>query len=176
MPLNLGGLLQQCLGALRPANQADHFERVAQNTAPEQLSRGLKAMFDSDQTPAFGQMAAQLFGRANPEQQAGMLNQLLIGAGPALGSLLGSEHGAGLSGVLSQFLQRGAGEGALSPEQAAQLTPQQVQAIAEHAEMYSPGIVDAMSGFCARNPGLVTALGGAALKIALAKIADSAHA
>jgi hypothetical protein len=176
MNLNFGGLLQQFLGGNQAPDAIDHFERVAQEATPDQLSQGLTAMFNSDQTPAFGQMAAQLFGQANPEQQAGMFNQLLIGAAPALGSLLGSEQGAGLGGVLSQFIQRGGGEGALSPEQAAQLTPAQVQAIAEHAEVHSPGIIEVMSRFYAQHPGLVKTLGSAALTIALAKIAERARA
>jgi len=176
MNLNLGGLLQQFLGGAQSPDPADHFERVAQSATPEALSQGLMAMFNSDQTPAFGQMAAQLFGQANADQQAGMLNQLLISAGPALGSLLGSEQGAGLGGVLSQFIQRGGGDGALSPEQAAQLTPQQVQVIAEHAEVHSPGIIESMSRFYAQHPGLVKTVGGAALTIALAKIAEHARA
>ena len=38
-------------------------------------------MFHSDQTPSFGQSASQLFGQANSNQQAGMLNQLIAGMG-----------------------------------------------------------------------------------------------
>ena len=45
--------------------------------------------------------------------------------------------------------------------------------IATHAEQHSPGIIDKMSGFYAQHPGLIKTLGGAALTIALAKMAES---
>ena len=130
-------------------------------------------MFKSNQTPAFGQMAGQLFGQANPSQQAGMLNQMLGSMGPGvLASLLGGAGGAGLSGILGQ-LSGGAKPVALTPEQASTFTPAQVQDIAHHAEQNSPGLVDKMSAFYAEHPGLVKTLGGAALAIALAKMAEN---
>ena len=128
-------------------------------------------MFHSDQTPAFGQMAGQLFGQANPNQQAGMLNQMLSGMGPGvLSSLLGGAGGAALAGVLGQS---GNANNSITPEQASQLTPDQVQQIANHAQQNNPGIVEHMSDFYAQHSGLIKTLGGAALAVALAKIADS---
>jgi hypothetical protein len=91
MAFDLGNLLQQYLGgAAAPSQQAEeHFDQASQNAAPDVLSAGLAAMFRSNDTPAFGQMAGQLFGQANAGQQAGMLNQLIAGMGPAvLASLL----------------------------------------------------------------------------------------
>ena len=184
MSFDLGGLLSQFVGggnAASTANAPDHFHQVAQNASPELVSQGLSAMFKSDKTPAFGQMAGQLFGQANPTQQAGMLNQMLGSMGPGvLTSLLGGAGGAALSGVLGQFIGGGDGGGgggakpaALTPEQASKLTPAQVQDIAHHAEQTSPGIVDKLSAFYADHPGLVKTLGGAALAIALAKMADN---
>ena len=41
------------------------------------LAEGLK----SSETPAFGQLASQLFGNSNPDQKAGLLNTLLATAG-----------------------------------------------------------------------------------------------
>ena len=38
-------------------------------------------MFHSDQAPSLVHGASQLFGQANPNQQAGMLNQLIAGMG-----------------------------------------------------------------------------------------------
>jgi hypothetical protein len=90
---------------------------------------------ESDQTPAFGQMAGQLFGQANPNQQAGMLNQMLSSMGPSvLASLAAGAGGGALSGILGRLTQGGAMPAAVTPEQASQLTPEQVQAIATHAE------------------------------------------
>jgi hypothetical protein len=176
MGFDLGSLLSQFAGGGAAASP-DHFEQVAQNASPDLLSQGLSAMFRSDKTPPFGEMAGQLFDRANPNQQAGMLNQLLGSMGPTvLASLLGGAGGGALSGILGQLTHSGGGPVAVTPEQASQLTPEQVQQIASHAEQHSPGIIDKMSGFYAEHPGLVKTLGSAALTIALAKMAQSHQA
>ena len=139
MAFDLGGLLQKYLGGIAPSatDAQAHFDEVAQNASPSILSQGLSAMFHSDQTPPFSQSASQMFGQANPNQKAGMLNQLI------------------------------------TPEQAAQLTPEQVQQMADHAQQNNPSIVDHMSDFYAQHSGLIKTLGGAALAIALAKIANN---
>lgn len=174
MGFDLGSLLGQFVGGGNSANADEHFSQVAQNASPDLLSQGLSAMFHSDQTPPFGQMAGQLFGQANPNQQAGMLNQLLGSMGPAvLASLLGGAAGGGLGSILGKLTQGGAAPASISPAQASTLTPDQVQVIADHAEQHSPGIVDKMSGFYAEHPGLVKTLGSAALAIALAKMAEN---
>jgi hypothetical protein len=170
MALNLGGLLQQYLGRggdQAPADATDHYEQVAQNASPELVSQGLSEAFRSDQTPPFSQMVGQMFGQANPQQQAGMLNQLLSNLGPgALAAITSS----GALGSLGSVLGSG---NTISPQQVSQLSPDQVQQIAEHAQRHSPGVVDQMSDFFAKHSGLVKTLGGAALTIALAKIANS---
>jgi len=185
MSFDLGNLLQQYLGgATAPAQQTEeHFDQASQNAPPDVLSSGLAAMFRSNDTPAFGQMAGQLFGQANANQQAGMLNQLIAGMGPAvLASLLnkgGSGGGGalgGLGGLLGQ-LTGGSSEGpVLTPAQASQITPEQVQILANHAEQTNPGIIDQMSSFYAEHPTLVKTVGSAALAIALAKIAERTRA
>ena len=177
MAFDLGSLLQQYIGGgSAPAAQAEtHFDQAAQNASPDLLQAGLAAMFRSDATPAFGQMAGQLFGQANPNQQAGMLNQLIAGMGPAvLASLMNKFGGAGaagggLGGLLGQL---SGGAPAITPTQASQLSPEQVQVIADHAEKSNPGIIDQMSSFYAQHPTLVKTVGGAALSIALAKMAE----
>ena len=173
MAFDLGGLLQQYLGGTASPGQAtDHFGQVAQTAPPDLVSQGLAAAFRSDQTPPFGQMVAQLFEHANPQQQAGMLTQLLGSLGPAAIAALSS------SGALSGVLGQGAGSvpGTVSPQQASQVTPQQVQEIATHAEQHSPGIVDSLSRFYAEHTGLVQTLGSAALAIALAHMANRSRA
>jgi hypothetical protein len=170
MAFDLGGLLQQYLGGggASPDKAVDHFGQVAQTAPPELVSQGLAAAFRSDQTPPFGQMVAQLFSQATPQQQAGMLTQLLGSLGPAAIAALTS------SGVLSGALGQAAGSAsaAVSPQQASQITPAQVQEIATHAEQHSPGIVDQLSQFYAQHTGLVQTLGSAALAIALAHMAN----
>ena len=133
----------------------------------------LSAMFHSDQTPPFGQITGQLFGQANPNQQAGMLNRILGSLGPGvLASLVNGAQGAGLGAILGQLTHGGTAPAAITPDQASRLTPEQVQVIASHAEQHNPGIVDEMSGFYAQHAGLIKTLGGAALTIALAKMAE----
>jgi hypothetical protein len=44
--------------------------------------------------------------------------------------------------------------------------------IVAHAEKSNPSIVDQISGFYAEHPTLIKTLGGAALTVALAKIAE----
>ncbi len=173
MGFDLGSLLSQFTSSGTPANATDHFDKVAQSASPDLLSQGLAAMFHSDQTPPFGQMAGQLFGQANPGQQAGMLNQILASMGPGvLASLVNGAQGSGLGAILGQLTQGGTAPAAITPDQASKLSPEQVQVIASHAEQHNPGIVDEMSGFYAQHAGLIKTLGGAALTIALAKMAE----
>jgi hypothetical protein len=182
MSFDLGGLLQQYLGQpAAPGQQTQtHFDQAAQSAPTDILSAGLAAMFRSDQTPAFGQMAGQMFGQANPNQQAGMLNSLIASMGPAvLASLLnkGGAGGGGLGG-LGDLLGQLTGGGAtptLTPAQASQLSPEQVQVIANHAEKADPGVIDQLSNFYAEHPTLVKTVGSAALTIALAKMAEHAR-
>lgn len=163
MSFDLGKLRQQYLGG--PA---------AQGAPNDILSAGLAAMFRSEETPAFGQMASQMFEQANPNQQAGMLNALIAAMGPSVLAGLLKQGGPAGHGGLGQF----AGSGAtprLTPAQASQLSPEQVQLIAEHAERADPSIIDHLSNFYAENPTLVKTVGSAALTIALAKMAERAH-
>lgn len=171
MAFDLNRILQQYLGGAAgddAAGAADHYEQVAQSTPPDVLSHGLAAAFQSEQTLPFAEMVAHLFSQGTPQQQAGMLTQLLGSLGPAALAAL-SNTGA-LRGLAGQGTSPDTG--GLAPDQIGQVTPDQVRAIAEHAQQTSPGIVDKMSGFYADHPSLVKTLGGAALTIALAKIAD----
>jgi hypothetical protein len=174
MNIDLGGLLQQVLGN-DAQNVPDQFHQAAQAAPTDLLSQGLTAMFRSDQTPAFGQMVGQLFGQANTDQQAGMLTQLIAGMGPGvLASLTGSAGGSGLGAILGRLTE--GGSAAVTPDVVAQLSTDQLQQIANHAEQHSPGIVDRMSAFYAEHPGLVKTLGSAALSIALAEMAGRQRA
>jgi hypothetical protein len=60
----------------------------------------------------------------------------------------------------------------VTPEQAAQVSPQQVQEIAAKAEEHNPGVVDRMGDFYSQHPDLVKAIGGAALAVALGHMAQ----
>ncbi|HVG32941.1 MAG TPA: hypothetical protein VM911_07670 [Pyrinomonadaceae bacterium] len=166
----LSGILQQYSGAQggqAPDTVHDDFDQLSQQAPQSALADGLAAAFRSEQTPAFGQMVGQLFSNANGQQRAGILNTLIAALGPTIAAQLFSQGGlSGLAGLL------GGGQREVTPEQAAQVSPEAVQQIAEQAESKDPSIIDRVSNFYAEHPTLVKTIGTAALTIALAKIAE----
>jgi hypothetical protein len=60
----------------------------------------------------------------------------------------------------------------VTPEQAAKLTPEQVQAVVTHAGETNPGIADQLGNFYAQHSGLIKTLGGVAMLIAMTKMKD----
>src|SRR5262249_37271537 len=112
----------------------------------------------SDQTPDFSQLVAQLFSQSNQNQKAGLMSHLLSSAEPGtLASLPGLGNLAGLPGAPENHAQTLAN----------QLSPEQVQHIATHVERGDPSIVDRVSEFYAQHPGVMKAVGGMALSIAM---------
>jgi hypothetical protein len=168
MGFDLGNLLNQYLGGGagggNSAQASEDFDRVAQAAPRQAVAQGVTQALRSDQTPPFPQMASNLFGQGNPEQRAGMLNHILASVGP---QILSSVAGGALGNIL------GGGQRAqVTPEQASQVSPQQFQEIAAKAEEHNPGIVERMGDFYSEHPGLVKAIGGAALAIALGHMAQ----
>jgi hypothetical protein len=142
-----------------------HFDEVVRNAPADAVGGGVAEAFRSDQTPAFGQMVSRMFGQSNPQQRAGVLNHLLPALGP--GALAGLGGGA-----LARLLgQRDNAPAQVTPELAAQVTPDQVEQLATHAQQRDPGVVDKLGGFYSAHPDLVKTLGGAALAVTLASIA-----
>src|SRR5207302_8469434 len=86
----------QAQGEPAPA-VAQHFDQVAQQAPTAVVSQGLAEAFRADQTPPFGEMVAHLFGKSDPQQRAGLLNELFGALGPAL---LSSGAGGQLGDVL----------------------------------------------------------------------------
>jgi len=163
MALDLGNLLQKYLNpsAAPSADAPAHFDQVAQHASPQVMGQGIADALRSDETPPLGQMVSDMFAKANPQQQAGMLNQILSSVSPSVLASLGGAAGAlATSG------------GQLTPQQASQISPRQVQDLANHAEQSSPDIFDKLGSFYAEHPQLVKTLGSAALTIALAKMAN----
>ena len=147
---------------------AEHFDQVAQAAPNNVVAEGLAAAFRSDQTPAFGNLIGSLFSRSSGEQKAGILNHLLASIGPGvLAQVAGS--------TLSTRLLAGTGQ-QVTPDQAQAIPAEVVQQLATHAEKADPSIVDKASAFYAQHPTLVKTLGGAALSIALAKLAERQRA
>jgi hypothetical protein len=165
----IGGLLKQYTSgsgaAAAPAPDVHaHFDQVAEAAPTSAIAEGLAAAFRSDQTPAFETMVSQLFANSNGAQKAGLLNQLIGSVNPAMLTQLLA--GTGLAGAL----QGGAAQ--VTPEQAQQVTPEMVQQMAAHAQKTNPSIIESCSAFYAQHATLVKTLGGAALTIAMAKVAQ----
>ena len=146
----------------------EHFDQVAQAAPSSSLADGLSAAFRSNSTPDFGQMLGGLFNNSDGDQKAGILNQLLASAGPGVLSQLAG--GGGLAALLA------GGASKLTPEQAHSVSPEVVQQLAAHAEKSDPSLIDKASAFYSEHPALIKTLGGAALTIAMAKMAQKTNA
>ena len=170
--MDLGGLLSKYLnvpGEAHPDTE-DHFDQVAQQAPTQTVSQGISDALRSDETPALGEMVKQAFSRADPQQRAGMLNEILSSLGPnVLSSLGGAAGGGALGGILGQLTRGGTPQ--ITPEQASQVSPSAVQDLANHAETHDSSIFDKLGDFYSRNPDLVKALGISVLGVALSKIA-----
>ena len=164
----LGSLLKKYTSsgaAAAPAPDVHaHFDQVAQAVPASVLAEGLTAAFNSDKTPAFGQMLTTLFNNSSDDQKAGLINHLLSSV-PS-GTLTQVLSGAGLGGLL------GAAKTQLTPDQAQKISPEAVQQLASHAQTANPSVVDSVSSFYAEHATLIKTLGGTALTIALAKVAE----
>ena len=79
----------------------------------------------------------------------------------------------GFRGILGGLAQQSSGGHVqISPQQAQQIPPDQVQDLANRAEQHNSGIFDRLGEFYAQHPVLVKTLGSAALTIALARMAN----
>jgi hypothetical protein len=168
MAFDLRSLLEQYLDASSGQASAEavrHFDQVTQHASPDVVRQGIADALRSDETPPLGQMVRDMFAKADPQQQAAMLNQILGAVNPGVLGSLGGILG-GLAG------EAGGGHVQITPQQASEVSPQQVQDLANHAEQHSPGIFDRLGSFYAQHPQLVKTLGSAALTIALAKMAN----
>jgi len=160
------GLIDLFKSAMLGTSGADADPATAGTSGPSSadLGAGLAAAMRSDTTQPFGEMVGQLFGGSSSAQQAGMLNQLLATVGPAaLSGLAG--------GVLGKLLTPGQTE--LTPEQAAQVSPQAAGEIATFAETQSPGIIEKLGDFYGQNAALINTLGASALAFTMAKVKEN---
>ena len=144
-----------------PQNVQQDYEQVAHAVPQGSLASGLSQAFNSDQTPPFGQMLGTLFSNSNPQQRAGILNQLISSVGP---SLLASGALGGLAGMLHG--------GQVTPEQAQQVPPEAVQQLGEHAQRQNPSVVDQASQFYSQHPKLVQSLGAASLALIMSHLSQ----
>ncbi len=168
----VSGILRQYAGSgttqgkesQTPADVNQHFDNVAQSVPQSVLAQGLLEAFHSEQTPSFGEMVGSLFGQSNPQQKAGVLNKLLLAAGPASSSWL---SGKGLPGLVN-------GPSQVNEQLVSQVRPDTIAELAEHAQKQNPSIVAEVSEFYAQHPALVKGLGAAALAIAMSEMSRAA--
>lgn len=163
---DLVGVLQQYTGASAanaPASAQQDFQKVAGAASQEHMAGGLAEAFRSDQTPPFPQMLASLFSQSSGQQKAGLLSELLGSAGLASGTAAGS----GILGSLSSLLQGGS---TVNVQQADQVTPEQVQQLAERAQKGNPSIIEQASNFYAQHPQVVQGLGAGALALIMSHL------
>jgi len=160
----LGDLLQK----ISSGNAAphEHFDQVAQAAPQSSLAEGIASALGSGGTGQFAQMAAQLFTNGNGDQKSTMINSLLATAGPSVLAQLTSGGGSGLSSLL------GGGGASVTPEQAANISPEAVQELAAKVHQSDPSIVDKLGQAYSAHPDLFKTLGAAAMSIAVAKIAE----
>ena len=157
--MGLMDILGQYAASAQPqANTSAHFDEVASQAPAASVGSALASMFRSNSTPSFGETVGTLFGQSNPQQRAGVLNQIVQSLGPAA-------LGAG-GGVLSRLLGNSGNAGSLptiTPEQASRVSQTDVTGLASHAERQNPSVVDTVGSFYSQHPALVKTLGVAAL-------------
>jgi hypothetical protein len=145
-------------GAQPSGDVFGHFDSVAQQATPQQLGGGIAAALRSDTTPAFGPTIANLFGQSNPNQKAGLLNEIMQALGPVAAASAGG-------GILGRILGTGGAAPIIpiTPAQAAQVSPSDLSTLATTAQQHDDSIVDRLGTFYAQHPTLVKTLGVVAL-------------
>jgi hypothetical protein len=164
---DLGGLLNQyAAGNATSDDVHSAYDRVAPGVPQSTLADGISHAFRSDQTPAFEQMVGTLYNQSDPDQKAGVLNQILAALGPSAAPMLGGLGGSGaLAGIGDLLSGR-----AVSPQQAQEIPPQTVEVLAQQAAKKDPTIMDQAASFYAQHPTLVKAIGAGALALLLSKM------
>jgi len=79
-----------------------------------------------------------------------------------LANLFGQSNPNQRAGLLNSLLGR-----TVTAEQASQMSRDEVQQMAAHAEGQNPSVIDQVSQFCAQHPDMMKAAGGLALSIAI---------
>ena len=119
-----------------PPHVFDDFDRVAREAQPEDIELGLEEAFNSEDTPPAEEMIGQLYEKSDDDTRASLLNQIL-----------------------------GFGNRRVSPQEAHQISPREVQIAAAQAAQKNPSVIQAASRFYARHPALVQNLGQVALAV-----------
>jgi hypothetical protein len=162
----LGSILQNYAGGSVDNRAAERdFDDVAAQAPRETVASGIAEAFRSNQTAPFPDMLSQLFARSGGDQRATVLNTLVTTLGPALISRVLGRHGVSTANPV--------GQGPIRPDEAEHVPPEAVQELAAEAERKDPSIMDRISDFYADQPAIVKTLGGLALAVAMAKVAQA---
>ena len=163
----LGGVLNRYAnGSVDHAEAASDFDHIAQAAPPHAIGSGLAEAFRSPQTPPFANMLSQMFSQSGGAQRASVLNALLSTLGPLVVSRILAQRN-------SPAAKRAQSGHPISPDVAAQIPPEDVEALAAEAERHDPSVIDRLGQLYADQPALIKGLGGAALVVAMAKIAQA---
>ena len=149
------------------------YDRVAHELPQGELSNGISHVFNSPETPPFEQMLSGLFNNSNATQKAGLLNQILAALGPNAGQLL-AQAGLGSLAAGAASSAGGGGPVQVTPQQAQQVSPQDVQVLAQKAATKNPTIVDQAASFYAQHPTLVKSIGAGALALLMSRMSRRA--
>jgi hypothetical protein len=161
----LAGLASQFASGRVSANEVhETYDRTARAVPPGELAGGLAEAFRSDQTPPFQKMVTDLFNQSSPEQKATLLNQLVAALGPQLSQTIAAGGLGSLAGALSK--------GSVTPQQASQVPPEQVEVLAQRAAQHDPSIMEKAAGFYAQHPTLVKAIGAASLAFLISRMSQ----
>lgn len=144
------------------------FVAVAQHVPAEHVTTGLAEAMHSEQTPPFEDMVGDSFERGSDELRAAMLKRLIDGASPAVVKPLIDD------GLLPRAAN-GSGHPAVPVDNGLvqNLDTEVVRRLAREAAQENPSVIDRMSEFFAVDPDAGRTLGGAALSVALNKIAEA---
>ena len=161
----LGKLANQFAAGQASDNDVhETYDRTARAVPREDLAGGLTEAFRSDQTPPFQNMVTDLFNQSTPQQKAGLLNQLIAALGPQLSQTIAAGGLGSLAGAVSR--------GSVSPRQASQVPPEQVEVLAQQAAQRDPSIMERAAGFYAEHPALVKAIGAASLAFLMGRMSQ----
>ena len=161
----LGKMASQFAAGQASDNQIhETYDRTARAVPREDLAGGLAEAFRSDQTPPFQNMVTDLFNQSSPQQKAGLLNQLIAALGPQLSQTIAAGGLGSLGGALSR--------GSVTPQQASQVQPEQVEVLAQKAAQHDPSIMERAAGFYAEHPTLVKAIGAASLAFLMGRMSQ----
>ena len=149
------GLAAQYTEGASSGDASANFDQISKTVDNSTVAQGIAAAMRSDQTPPFAQLVSQLFSNGSSDQKASMLNTILAAA-PQLSSMI-----PGLGGG-----------GTVTPQQADNISPAAVQAVAHQAEQHDASIIDKLSAVYANHPTLVKTLGAAVMAIAAQKMAE----